>query len=154
FRLSTPDDGRFRAIAGGFWEDFKIQDISDWYYRAPGAGFIPLIAPQASSANNKEPRNPLIGFYDDVQRGYKQTAGFASVDFDIIPKTLTITGGTRYYSMDTYEKGAKGGSYGCRPGGLYTFSPGDIPGVCDSGLNLDVLPVPAGNERYSDTAIG
>jgi len=153
-RLSTPDDGRFRAIGGAFWEDFLIQDISDWYYRAPDAGFIPLIAPQASSANDKSPRNPLIGFYDDVQRGYKQTAGFASVDFDIIPKTLTITGGTRYYSMNTFEKGAKGGSYGCRPGGLYTFNPGDIPGVCDSGLNLDTLVVPPGNSAYSDTSIG
>lgn len=153
-RLSTPDDGRFRAIGGAFWEDFLIQNISDWYYRAPDAGFIPLIAPPTSSANNKNPRNPLVGFYDDMQRGYKQAAGFASVDFDIIPKKLTITGGTRYYSMDTFQKGAKGGSYGCRPGGLYTFSPGNIPGVCNSGLDLDHLVVPPGNDRYSDTSIG
>jgi outer membrane receptor protein involved in Fe transport len=88
-----------------------------------------------------------------MKRGYKQTAGFLSVDFDIL-KNLTITGGTRYYSMDTFQKGAKGGSYGCRPGGLYTFNPGDIPGACNSGLNLDTFPVPPGNERYSDTSIG
>jgi iron complex outermembrane recepter protein len=153
FRLSTPDDWRIRAIGGAFWEDFKIQDISDWYYRADGAGFIPLIAPAASSVNDHSVKDPLVGFYDDVQRGYKQTAGFLSVDFDIL-KNLTITGGTRYYSMDTFEKGAKGGSYGCRPGGLYTFSPGADPTVCDSGLNLDTLVVPVGNERYSDTSVG
>ena len=29
------------------------------------------------------------------QRGYKQTAVFTSVDYDIIPKVLTVTGGTR-----------------------------------------------------------
>ena len=154
FRLSTPDDWRIRAIGGAFWEDFQIQDISDWYYRAPGAGFIPLIAPAASSANNHDVRNPLIGFYDDVQRGYKQTAGFLSVDYDILPKTLTITAGTRYYSMDTFEKGAKGGSFDCRPGGKYPFTPGNTPGVCDTGLNLDTLVVPAGNDRYSDTSVG
>lgn len=153
-RFSTPDDGRFRAIAGAFWEDFLIQDTSDWYYRAPDAGFIPLQAPPTSSANNKAPRNPLVGFYDDMQRGYKQAAGFASLDFDIIPKKLTLTGGTRYYSMDTFQKGAKGGSYGCRPGGLYTFSPGPIPGVCSTGLDIDHLVVPPGNDAYSDTKVG
>jgi iron complex outermembrane receptor protein len=155
FRLSTPDDWRWRAIGGLFYEDFLVQDISDWHYRAPGAGFIPLIAPQASSANNKAVRDDSIGFYDDVQRGYKQKAAFFSTDFDIIPKTLTVTAGTRYYNMDTFEKGAKGGSYGCRPGGLYPFSPGDnLDGACDNGLNLDTLPVPAGNGAYSDKSIG
>ena len=153
FRLSTPDDWRLRAIGGAFWEDFKIQDTSDWYYRASDAGFIPLVPPAASGVNDHSVKDPLVGFYDDVQRGYKQSAGFLSVDFDIL-KNLTITGGTRYYSMDTYEKGAKGGSYGCRPGGLYAFSPGADPTVCDSGLNLDTLVVPAGNERYSDSAVG
>ena len=154
FRLSTPDDWRFRAIGGAFWEDFKIQDISDWYYRAPGTGFIPLVAPQASSANFKGVRDPLIGFYDDIQRGYKQTAGFLSMDFDLLPKVLTLTAGTRYYNMDTFEKGSKGGSYGCRPGGLYAFTPGADPTVCDSGLNLDTFAVPLGNDRYSDTRVG
>jgi outer membrane receptor protein involved in Fe transport len=153
-RMSTPDDWRVRAIGGLFFENFLIQDISDWYYRAPGAGFIPLIAPPASSANNHAIREPLIGFYDDIQRGYKQKAAFASIDVDIIPKALTFTVGTRWYSMDTFEKGAKGGSYDCRPGGLYPFLPGNIPGACNSGLNLDILNVPKGNDAYSDNAKG
>jgi outer membrane receptor protein involved in Fe transport len=155
FRLSTPDDWRWRAIGGLFYEDFLVQDISDWHYRAPGAGFIPLIAPPASSANNHAVRDNSIGFYDDVQRGYKQKAAFFSTDFDIIPKTLTVTAGTRYYNMDTFEKGAKGGSYGCRPGGLYPFSPGDnLYGACNNGLNLDTLVVPPGNGAYSDKSVG
>ncbi|MDP9065374.1 MAG: TonB-dependent receptor [Pseudomonadota bacterium] len=159
FRLSTPDDWRVRAIGGLFWEDFLVQDISDWYYRAPGAGFVPLIAPAASSANNHAIRDPLIGFYDDIQRGYQQKAAFASVDFDIIPKVLTVTAGTRYYNMDTFEKGAKGGSYGCREGGLYQAKdangkPIPVASPCDSGLNLDTLVVPAGNGAYSDKSVG
>jgi len=35
--------------------------------------------------------------FNDVQRGYRQAAAFTSIDFDIIPKVLTITAGTRYY---------------------------------------------------------
>jgi outer membrane receptor protein involved in Fe transport len=100
-------------------------------------------------------RDNSIGFYDDVQRGYKQKAVFFSTDFDIIPKTLTVTAGARYYNMDTFEKGAKGGSYGCRPGGLYPFSPGNnLYGACNNGLNLDTLVVPAGNGAYSDKSVG
>ena len=160
FRLSTPDEWRWRAIGGLFWEDFLVQDISDWYYRAPGAGFVPLIAPAASSANNHAVRDPNIGFYDDVQRGYKQKAAFFSADFDIIPKVLTVTAGTRYYNMDTFEKGAKGGSYGCREGGKYqaqdpvTKLPIPVTSPCDNGLNLDTLVVPPGNEAYSDKSVG
>jgi outer membrane receptor protein involved in Fe transport len=149
--LSTPDDWRWRAIGGLFYEDFLVQDISDWYYRAPGAGFIPLIAPPTSSANNHDIRDPLIGFYDDIQRGYKQKAAFFSTDFDILPKVLTVTAGTRYYNMDTFEKGAKGGSYGCREGNI---THPIVDGGCDSGLNLDTFVVPAGNGAYSDKAVG
>lgn len=160
FRLSTPDDWRVRAIGGLFYENFLVQNITDWYYRAPDAGFVPLIAPAASSANYKGIRDPLSGFYDDIQRGYKQKAAFASVDVDIVPKKLTFTVGTRYYNMDTFEVGTKGGSYGCREGGPYqaknpvTHVPIPVTSPCDSGLNLDTLVVPAGNSAYSDTAIG
>src|SRR5437879_12232972 len=56
--------------------------------------------------------------------------------------------------MDTYAKWAKPCSDGCRPGGLYPFAPGNVPGACDNGLNLDTIPVPAGNAAYSDTSIG
>jgi outer membrane receptor protein involved in Fe transport len=160
FRLSTPDDWRVRAIGGLFYENFLVQNITDWYYRAPDAGFVPLIAPPNSSSNYKGVRDPLSGFYDDIQRGYKQKAAFASVDFDIIPKTLTLTVGTRYYNMDTFEIGSKGGSYGCREGGPYqakdpvTHVPIPVTSPCDSGLDLDHIKVPAGNSQYSDTAIG
>ncbi|MBS0388840.1 MAG: TonB-dependent receptor [Proteobacteria bacterium] len=152
FRLSTPDDWRVRAIGGLFYEDFLVQNITDWYYRAPDAGFVPLIAPANSSSNYKGVRDPLSGFYDDIQRGYKQKAAFLSMDFDLIPKTLTFTAGTRYYNMDTFEVGSKGGSYGCRPGGKYSGL--TVASPCDSGLDLDHIVVPAGNEAYSDTAIG
>jgi iron complex outermembrane recepter protein len=42
----------------------------------------------------------------DQQRGYQQTAFFASLDFDLIPKALTLTGGTRWYHYDEFEVGS------------------------------------------------
>ena len=38
-------------------------------------------------------------------------AFFTSLDFDIIPKVLTVTAGTRYYNFDNTEKGAVTGSF-------------------------------------------
>ena len=42
-----------------------------------------------------------------MQRGYKQTAFFGSVDFDLIPKVLTMTGGTRCYHYSEFEQGSE-----------------------------------------------
>jgi outer membrane receptor protein involved in Fe transport len=54
--------------------------------------------------------------------------------------------------MDTYEKGAKAGSFGCRPGGYYSAD--TLPATCVTGTVLDTLPIPPGNSAYSDTATG
>jgi iron complex outermembrane recepter protein len=156
-RVSTPDDWRLRAIGGLFYEDFLVQDISDWLYKTTpdgvyGTSFNPLQAPASSSANNHAVRANSVAFYDDVQRGYKQKAAFTSIDFELIPKTLTLTAGTRYYRMDTFEIGAKAGSYGCRPGGIYSGA--TVANPCPLATNLDTIPVPAGNSAYSDTATG
>jgi len=40
------------------------------------------------------------------------------VDFDIVPKVLTITAGTRYYHFDNEERGAESGSFSCYQAGL------------------------------------
>ena len=143
FRLSTPDDWRVRAIGGLFYEDFKIQDASDWLYKAPEAGFAPIQPPTGATAFNPNVRGPTDAFIDDITRGYKQKAAFASVDFDILPHVLTLTGGLRYYNMDTYQLGSKVSSYGCRDGGLYS-NYGNVPvgPVCVNGYgaqNLDSL---------------
>ena len=51
--------------------------------------------------------NTNTAFGEDVMRGYKQTAFFASADFDIIPKVLTITAGARHYKYDEFEHGSE-----------------------------------------------
>jgi outer membrane receptor protein involved in Fe transport len=55
-------------------------------------------------------RNDNTNFGEDLERGYKQTAFFASGDFDIIPKVLTFTAGTRYYRYVEQEVGSQYGT--------------------------------------------
>ena len=52
-------------------------------------------------------RNDIDNFGEDMQRGYNQTAVFGSVDFDIIPKVLTVTGGTRYFRYSEDQHGSQ-----------------------------------------------
>jgi outer membrane receptor protein involved in Fe transport len=125
FRLSTPDDWRTRGIFGLFWEDYKIAENIDWRYKTlPActttvtAGCLTDIAP-APGAAVRDPniRDDNTSFFDDITRGYTQKAAFGSVDFDLIPKTLTVTAGTRYYQIDTTAVGSSVSSFGCAAGG-------------------------------------
>lgn len=120
-RISSPDDKRIRAIAGGYYENFKIQDTMDWYYKTvptcdasmtaaqlSGAGIDCVGAPAPSpdaTLNIAGPRPAGVGFGQDVTRGFKQYAAFGSVDFDVTD-TLTITAGTRYYNYKQYQVGS------------------------------------------------
>jgi len=126
-RLSTPDDWRLRGIGGVFWEDFRIDDELNWEYKTlPPCtatvvfGCLTDIGPlPGSSVNNPAPiRGDNVAFFNDVKRGYTQTAAFASLDFDLVPKVLTVTAGTRYYHFDNEEKGAVVGSFFCYEAGL------------------------------------
>ncbi len=124
-RVSTPADKRLRAIAGAFQETFRIEDIMNFEYKnipsctpdnlaAALAGGQVCVANARTfpGANVNDPgiRNDNAGFGEDVKRGYTQYAFFGSVDYDIIPNVLTITGGTRYYNYSEYEFGAQYGT--------------------------------------------
>jgi iron complex outermembrane receptor protein len=128
FRLSTPDDWRMRAILGAFWEELQIDDQLNWLYKTLPActtavtiGCMTDIAPlPGSSVNDPAVRNDNVAFFNDVKRGYRQTAFFTSLDFDLVPKVLTFTAGTRYYRFVNSENGAVVGSFG-------------LPGCYDAG---------------------
>jgi outer membrane receptor protein involved in Fe transport len=130
-RLSTPDDWRLRGIVGAFWENLRIYDELNWNYKTlppctatVTAGCLtnvgpPQDGPPGPSINNPAPiRGDNVGFFNDVKRGYTQTALFTSLDFDLIPKVLTVTAGTRYFHFDNEEKGAVVGSFFCYDAGL------------------------------------
>jgi iron complex outermembrane receptor protein len=123
-RISTNPDSRIRGLFGVYWEKFVIDDEMNFDY---------LVIPQCDPANLAAalvPGGPAClsavgpvpgsfatdpslridqnnAFGEDAQRGYKQTAEFASVDFDLIPKVLTVTGGTRHYHYDEFEEGSE-----------------------------------------------
>jgi iron complex outermembrane recepter protein len=127
FRLSTPDDQRVRAIAGVFWEANKLYDQSGWNYKnvpscttndPAGTGgnsgcFSNIGTAPGATVVNPGVQSDNLSFYQDTNRETKQTAFFASVDFDIIPKVLTITGGTRHFRFQNSSAGSVTGSFGC-----------------------------------------
>jgi iron complex outermembrane recepter protein len=136
FRLSTPDDWRVRAIGGVYWENLRIDDQTDWYYKSipncpadivpgTGVGCMGNVATiPGTTVNNPGTRPDNDGFFEDVQRGYKQTAFFGSVDYDLIPKVLTATYGIRHYKYELDQKGTVGTSFGCfeNTSGCYAYS--------------------------------
>jgi outer membrane receptor protein involved in Fe transport len=121
-RVTTNAERRLRALVGAYWEKFVIDDQMNWNYlgipqcdptnlekaQAGGPDCLSAVGPVPGSwASNPSLReNMNNAFGEDVQRGYKQLAFFASVDFDIIPKVLTVTAGTRHYHYDEFEAGA------------------------------------------------
>jgi outer membrane receptor protein involved in Fe transport len=122
-RLSTSDDNRWRGLFGAYWEKFVVDDNMNFNYLAipqcnaanlttalaGGPDCVSAIGPEpgayASDPSLREGSNTAFG--EDAQRGYKQTAFFLSTDFDIIPKVLTLTGGTRYFHYDEFEEGSE-----------------------------------------------
>ncbi|HVW70932.1 MAG TPA: TonB-dependent receptor [Steroidobacteraceae bacterium] len=142
-RVSTPDDWRLRGIGGLYWEEFKIYDDTDWTYKT-----VPSCSPTyndncfnntqpwpGATANNPNERNDNIGFFDDTTRTILQRAAYISGDFDIIPKTLILTAGTRYYHFDQSELGGDVGSFYCK-----NFAPTTYYGPCTSTTNGNGQP--------------
>jgi outer membrane receptor protein involved in Fe transport len=124
-RASTPDDWRFRGIIGAYWESFQIDDIMNFNYKTLPACTPADIASATfcvgnvqtspgTTANDPGVRGNSTAFGEDTQRGYDQAAFFGSFDYDIIPKVLTITGGTRWYQYSEFEVGSQyGTNNGC-----------------------------------------
>jgi iron complex outermembrane receptor protein len=162
-RLSTPDDWRLRGLLGVYQENFTILDNMNFLYKTipscttanldiaigGGPACVANVGPVPSSYDaDPTLRNDNTAFGEDVRRGYSQYAAFTSIDFDVIPKVLTITGGTRYYHYDEYEFGTK-----------YTTTEAcqNVPnGECTSGvygggtiIGGDLASSGGGNKTYS-----
>ena len=142
-RVSTPSDWRIRGIGGLFYENYEIREQVDFFYLTalpyfnpigPPTGYYTLngstvqsngspvqfntpgavFSPASVTSNNSNVRPLGDGFFNDITRGYTQRAAYASVDFDLIPQTLTLTAGTRYSRVDTSEVGSSVGSFNCQ----------------------------------------
>jgi iron complex outermembrane receptor protein len=130
-RLSTPDEARLRAIGGIFWEDYRIQTSQNFLYGDPEAGFAPIGPVPGVPTFDPGIRPAGTAFFSDITRGYKQKAVFGELAFDLVPKSLTLTVGTRFYHFDNFDRGQSDSAYGCRnvdpcapPAGI--FKPFDV----------------------------
>jgi outer membrane receptor protein involved in Fe transport len=162
-RFSTDEDNRLRFLGGAFWEAFDIYDQMNFNYlpipQCGPAGSPNLVAAQNGGPDCLSAVGPIPGypasnpnlrvgtnsaFGEDVHRGYKQTAFFGSADFDLVPKTLTLTAGTRYFHYDEFEEGSEYYSEttsplivnhpdgACTSAGFYAIG----TGPCGFGINL------------------
>jgi iron complex outermembrane recepter protein len=144
-RLSTPDDWRLRGIVGAYIEDNKVYDQTEWIettmpacksngpWGTPGnsgclsnIGTVPgaTVGRPGIQADN-------VSFYPDALRDTKQTAFFASVDYDLIPKVLTLTLGTRHFRFQNSQVGSL-------TQGLTCFEAGTPPNGCTTySFNFD-----------------
>ena len=123
FRVTTSEQNRLRGTAGVFYENFVIKDNMNFnYLPIPQCDAANLAISAAGGPDCVAATGPTAGYYagdpglrvntntafgEDIRRGYTQTAFYGSVDFDIIPKVLTITGGTRHYHYDEFEQGSE-----------------------------------------------
>ena len=130
-RFSTPDDWRARGIVGAFYEDNVLYDSTSWHYKTlPACTATDNVACLSTIGTipGTTVRNPGLqpddtSFNQDERRTTKQTAFFASFDYDLIPKVLTATVGTRHFKFSNQFVGSVGGSFGC-------FEQGAQPGGC------------------------
>ena len=154
-RVSSPADYRLRGIAGVYWEKFVINDDMNFNYlpipqcdpanlaaaQAPGGPFClsavgPLPGAFATDPALREGTNTAFG--EDAQRGYKQTAFFLSLDFDLIPHVLTLSGGGRFYHYEEFEHGSEYYTESTSP--LLINHPNGActaAGACGFPINLD-----------------
>lgn len=146
-RLSTPGEWRLRGIVGAYYEDSKIFDETHWDYRsvpactsngAPGtpgnSGCLSNIGTvPGTTVGNPGVQSDSTAFYPDALRDTKQTAFFTSVDFDILPKVLTLTLGTRHYLFSNSQVGSLSQIFGC-------FEQGAPPAGClNTSFNFNAL---------------
>jgi iron complex outermembrane recepter protein len=157
-RLSTHADNRLRGLVGAYWEKFVIDDNMNFNYvgipqcsqanldiaLAGGADCLSAVGPLPSSfATTPGLRaGANTAFGEDVQRGYKQTAAFTSIDLDLIPKVLTVTGGIRWYHYDEFEHGSEYYSGSTSTGLVVNHLNGvcTAAGLCGFPINLDQSP--------------
>ncbi|MFC3053264.1 TonB-dependent receptor [Kordiimonas pumila] len=119
-RFVTPEENRLKATFGGFYSDQKIVENNNFTY--PGSRFVAGYAPgeigfpqngplPGSSVSDPNPRPLGVIFFNDITRTDVQKGLFADVTYDLIPDTLSITGGVRWHDVDVRLKGSANSSF-------------------------------------------
>jgi iron complex outermembrane receptor protein len=152
-RLSTPDDWRIRGVGGLYYEQFIIQDDTEFNYRSVPTCSASIDVgcfnnvqqwPGAYTIGSGGEKGPTTAFFDNIQRTIDQKAAFGSVDIGLIPKVLTLTAGTRYYRFNEREIGGDVGSFYCK-----AFTPTTYFGPCQAPYGSDLNTQNPDSSKYS-----
>ncbi|WP_374408070.1 TonB-dependent receptor [Pelagerythrobacter sp.] len=163
FRVSTPEQDRLRATAGAFYSNLVLKERNDYFYArdisrgSDGVtrGYAPIYpftnTEVTGTTGNAFPGyfsdpGPLpvdSGFRNDVKRTDKQFGLFGEVSFDIVPDTLSITGGARYYDVEVDIEGAATSAFCKKNSPIFGANAGvpvedqvNIPGCGGTNLSL------------------
>lgn len=119
FRVSTPQEDRFRVTAGGFYSYLELQERNDFQYPGniaaqPFGPFAPNFAfPGFTSTDGPFP--PETIFRNDILRTDRQYGLFGEASYDLVPDLLTATFGARYYDVSVGLRGSANASF-CNSG--------------------------------------
>ena len=117
-RFNTPQDKRLRATVGGFYSDLQLDERNDFNY--PGStsaivfgspGFSDNFPQTTGFTSDPGPFDPETIFRNDIRRTDEQLGFFGEVNYDLVPDTLTLTFGTRWYDIDVDFEGSANASF-------------------------------------------
>ncbi|WP_395074949.1 TonB-dependent receptor [Hyphococcus sp.] len=124
-RFNTPVEKRIRATVGGFYKDLTLKERNDFTYPGsvladvfgqpvpghPNNGFAPNFPFMTGFTSDDGPFPADVIFRNDIRRTDKQFGFFGEASFDLVPDTLTLTFGTRYYDIEVDFEGGANASF-------------------------------------------
>ena len=118
-RFNTPADKRFRVTAGGFYSDLQLDERNNFNYPnnvnanvfGSGGGFSPNFPFMTGFTSDDGPFAAETIFRNDVRRTDKQWGLFGEASFDLVPDTLTLKFGARYYDVEVDLEGSANSSF-------------------------------------------
>ncbi len=130
-RFNTPAERRLRATFGAFYSDLELAELNDFTY--PGStrvegfngeiGFAPNF-PLTNVAATGQIGNAAPGYFsqpgpfpdgvifrNDVLRTDEQYGIFGEATYELVPDTLAVTLGARYYDIEVDLEGSANSSF-------------------------------------------
>lgn len=125
-RATTPRDKRVYGTAGVFFSDQELEERNDFIYagsplvsgRGPfaagnstGGGFAVNFPAPGAVSTDPGPFPTGVIFRNDFTREDQTLGVFGEVTFEVVPETLAITAGLRYYDIRFSLDGSANGSF-------------------------------------------
>ena len=123
FRFDTPEDNRITATFGAFYSDLVLEERNDFTYlgssranaSAGSVGWAPNYPFTTGFTSEAGPFPQNVIFRNDIQRTDKQLGVFGETTFELVPNTLDLTLGARWYDVEVDLEGSANGSF-CNAG--------------------------------------